>query len=195
MPNWCNNNISISGPTETIKTIWESATAEEGGLLNAMAPQPKDMFHGNLGTKEREECAEKGIPNWYDWNVSNWGTKWDVSTEGLEFTDNGDGTAMIEGWFDSAWAPPIGAYEKFCDDMDNCDLEASYHEPGMDFAGFWTAAGGDEYLENLHEEFKLPEDERSDLYNRLDEEYALSENYDMWDDDEDEMDDSNDGES
>ena len=180
MPNWCNNNISISGPTETIKTIWESATAEEGGLLNAMVPQPANVFQGSLGTKEREECAEQGIPNWYDWNVSNWGTKWDVSTEGLEFTDNGDGTAMIEGWFESAWAPPIEAYNTFCDDMDNCSLEASYHEPGMDFAGFYVD-GDDEYLENLHEEFKLPEDQRSDLYNRLDEEYNLSENYDMWD--------------
>jgi hypothetical protein len=72
--------------------------------------------------------------------------------------------------------------------MDGCDLEASYHEPGMDFAGFWTASGGDEYLEGCHEEFKLPEDERSDLYNRLDEEYNLSENYDMWEEDEEEED-------
>ena len=186
MPNWCNNNISISGPVETIKQLWEDANqeGEAGGLLNAMAPQPKDMFHGNLGEKERKECADKGILNWYDWNVSNWGTKWDVSTEGLEFTDNGDGTAMIEGWFDSAWAPPIGAYEKFCDDMDNCDLEASYHEGGMDFGGFWTKSDGDEYLENLHEEYKLPEDEQSDLFKRIDEEYNLSESYDMWDEEE-----------
>ena len=43
-------------------------------------------------------------------------------TEGLEFTDNKDGTAEITGWFDSAWAPPIGAYEKFCEDMDGVYL-------------------------------------------------------------------------
>ena len=184
MPNWCNNNISISGPTDTIKQLWEDANREDGGLLSAMAPQPENMFHGNLGQAEREQCAEQGIPNWYDWQVNNWGTKWDVSTEGLEFTDNGDGTAMIEGWFESAWSPPIQAYETFCDDMDNCDLQASYHEPGMDFAGFWSKDEGDEFLDGCHEEFKLPEDERSDLYNRLDEEYNLSENYDMWDEEE-----------
>jgi hypothetical protein len=181
MPNWCNNNISISGPTDTIKQLWEDANQEDGGLLSAMAPQPENMFHGNLGTKEREECAEQGIPNWYDWNVENWGTKWDVSTEGLEFTDNGDGTAMIEGWFDSAWAPPIGAYEKFCDDMDNCHLEASYFEGGMDFGGFWSSEDGDEYIENCQEEASLPEDEQSGLFRRLDEEYGLSEQYAEWD--------------
>jgi len=186
MPNWCNNNISISGPTETIKQLWEDANADDTyGLLNAIKPIPEALRDTVKGTgEELQEVWVDGCNNWYDWCVKNWGTKWDVSTEGLEFTDNGDGTAMIEGWFDSAWAPPIGAYEKFCDDMDNCDLEASYHEGGMDFGGFWTKSDGDEYLENLHEEYKLPEDEQSDLFKRIDEEYNLSESYDMWDEEE-----------
>ena len=175
MPNWCNNSITISGPTETIKELWDDATAEEGGLLDAMVPMPASL-------NDTVADGSEGM-NWYNWRVSNWGTKWDVSTEGLEFIDNGDGTACITGWFESAWAPPIGAYEQFLDDMDNCSLSASYHEPGMDFGGFYVD-GDDEYLENLHEEFKLPEDERSDLYNRLDEEYNLSENYDMWEEEE-----------
>jgi hypothetical protein len=54
----------------------------------------------------------------------------------------------------------------------------------MDFAGFWSSENGEEHIDNLHEEYELPEDDRSDLYNRLDEEYNLSENYDMWDEDE-----------
>jgi len=181
MPNWCNNTITISGPTETIKQLWEDATREEGGLLSAMVPQPANIFRGNLGTAEREQCAEQGIPNWYDWNVENWGTKWDVSTEGLEFFDNGDGTASIGGWFDSAWSPPIEAYNTFCDMMDNCSLEASYYEPGMDFAGFYTD-GDEEHLDNLHDEYDAG-DEASDLYKRLDEEWALSEQFEQYDED------------
>jgi hypothetical protein len=55
----------------------------------------------------------------------------------------------------------------------------------MDFAGFWTD-GEDEFLEGCHEEYKLPEDEQSDLFKRIDEEYNLSESYDMWDEDEEE---------
>lgn len=181
MPNWCNNNISISGPTDTIKQLWEAANqeGEAGGLLNAMVPMPerlRDTVKGSNGDAD----------NWYDWSVSNWGTKWDVSTEGLEFTDNGDGTALIEGWFDSAWAPPIGAYEKFSEQNNECHIEASYHEGGMDFGGFWDTENGDEYLEGCHAEYKLPEDQQSDLFKRIDEEYNLSESYDMWDEDEDE---------
>ena len=180
MPNWCNNNISISGPVETIKQLWEDANleGEAGGLLNAMVPMPVEL-------RDTVKGSNGDAVNWYDWAVSNWGTKWDVDTEGLEFTDNGDGTAEITGWFESAWAPPIEAYNRFLDDMSNCSIDASYHEPGMDFAGFYVD-GDDDYLDNLHEEFKLPEDERSNLYNRLDEEYNLSENYDMWDEEEEE---------
>ena len=183
MPNWCNNNITIQGPTETIRQLWEDATAEGSGLLNAMVPMPEEL-------KDTVKGSNGDAVNWYDWAVSNWGTKWDVDTEGLEFTDNGDGTASIDGWFDSAWAPPIGAYEKFLDDMDNCSLTASYYECGMDFGGFYDN-GDDEYLENLREEYEAGDD-ASDLYKQLDDEYGLSEQYDEWDqlndDDEEEVD-------
>jgi len=160
MPNWCNNNITISGPTETIKQLWEDAqtAGPDGGfgLLEAMAPIG-DWDYGNA--------------------VETWGTKWDISDEGLEFTDNGDGTASIQGWFDSAWAPPIGAYERFCDDMDNCEISASYFEPGMDFAGFWH--GMEEHLDDLHEVWENDPD--NELFRRLDEEYNLSEQFAEWD--------------
>ena len=188
MPNWCNNNITISGPTETIGQLWKDAEAAEG-LLEAMVPMPAGLRETTKGTGEELQTEVfDGHTNWYDWAVSRWGTKWDVSLEGLEFVDNGDGTAEITGYFDSAWAPPIEAYNRFLDDMSNCSIDASYHEPGCDFAGFYVD-GDDDYLENLHEEFKLPEDQRSDLYKRLDDEYNLSENYDMWDEDEEMLED------
>ena len=182
MPNWCNNSITIKGSTETIKQLWEDATADDGsgdnrerGLLSAMVPQPANMFQGSLGTKERQECAEQGIPNWYDWNVSNWGTKWDVSTEGLEFTDNGDGTAEITGWFDSAWSPPIDAYSTFCDDMDGVYLEAYYEESGMCFVGYWDSEGADDHYE--YDEF-TSENIRDNIPEYLVEEFALDERMD-----------------
>ena len=173
MPNWCNNNITISGPTDKIKKLWETARTAHSdsdgnpqfGLLEAMAP----------------------IGDWdYGTAVETWGTKWEISDEGLEFNDTGNGVAEITGWFDSAWAPPIGAYEKFTEANEDCEISASYYEMGMDFAGFWD--GTDEYLENLHEEYEQPEDERSDLFNRLDEEWGLSEQFADWDEME-EMDD------
>ena len=187
MPNWCNNNITIQGQTETIKTLWEEATAEDGGLLSAMVPMPKELEGTTSPDPEGQTTVIDGHTNWYDWSVSRWGTKWDVSTEGLEFTDNGDGTASIQGWFDSAWAPPLTAYEKFCESMDGVYIEASYYEGGMDFGGFWDSETGDEYIDGLHEVWQQYKDNLDDapaLFKRIDEEYALSENYEMWEEEE-----------
>ena len=176
MPNWCNNNIEITGPIDKIKALWDAAQAEDGGLLNAMVPMPVEL-------KDTVKGSNGDAVNWYDWAVTNWGTKWDVSLEGLEFWDNENLTATITGYFDSAWAPPIDCYNRFLADNPDFTITGSYYECGCDFAGFYDN-GDDEHLENLRDEYDLPEDQQSDLFKRLDEEYALSEQFDEYDDDE-----------
>ncbi len=174
MPNWCDNTINIRGPVDLISKLWEDAqVASQGdfGLLQAMVPMPAELND------------TKGLgdgPNWYDWRVDNWGTKWDIDADDLELVDNENGTAVITGCFRSAWAPPVRAYENFFDMMTDCSIDASYHEPGMDFAGYWSD-GNEEHLDGLRDEYELPEAERSPLFNRLDEQYDLCEAFAMWD--------------
>ena len=188
MPNWCNNSITISGPTETIKQLWDDAqtagsyvdedgnTVEQFGLLNAMVPQPD--FDSVTDLKE-------GMPNWWTWRVNTWGTKWDISDEGLEYVDNKDGTSHITGWFDSAWAPPIEAYNTFLGDMDNCSIEATYEEGGMDFAGIYDN-GDDQYMEGLSEwcssvvKGTCALEDTPELFQKLDDEFELIENRREW---------------
>ena len=193
MPNWCNNSINISGSTETIKTLWDEANKEGSGLLDAMKPMPKELDGTTSPTPQEGQAGYKGpqpkidgFDNWYDWRVKNWGTKWDIDPkEGLEFTDNGDGTAQISGWFESAWAPPIQAYDTFLDDMDGCSLTADYHEPGMDFAGFYDN-GDDQYMEGLGEwceavvKGTCALGDTPDLFQKLDDEFELVENAREW---------------
>ena len=200
MPNWCNNNISISGPADKIKKLWETANSEaddQTGLLDSMYPMPRelDIVAGSLGDDAEQEKlylaeaanVEKfGHKNWYDWRVANWGTKWDIGTEGLEYTEHGDGTAEISGWFDSAWSPPIEAYQKFDAENDSdCYITASFHEPGMDFGGFYETGGGEEFIEGLYDQCKLKEHERDDLFRKLDEEFGIVEQFEIYEEDED----------
>ena len=179
MPNWCNNSITISGSTETLETLWEEANKEDSGLLQAMVPMPKALHDTTSPCEPDEALQEKyGASNWYDWAVRNWGTKWDVSLEGLDFHNNHDGTSTIEGWFDSAWGPPIEAYNTFLDDMDGCSIEATYEEGGMDFAGHYDN-GSDDYIEGISDfaRKKIKDgDSGSTLYDFLDDELELTEN-------------------
>lgn len=182
MPNMCDNIITVHGQTEAIKQLWEDANREDGGLLSAMVPQPENMFRDDLGQSELEECRDKGIPNWLDWNNDNWGTKWDVTVENLEFKDNGDGTGSITGWFYSAWTPPIRAYEKFCELIDGVFLEAYFSEDNMDFAGVWTSEGVNDILENISDlayEKVNSGESGSELFDRLDEQFYFTENVRM----------------
>jgi hypothetical protein len=179
MPNWCSNSITISGSTDTIKQLWDDAhVGDNFGLLNAMVPMPKELDDTTKGT-------DGDAVNWYDWRVTNWGTKWDVSDEGLEYVDNGDGTSHITGWFDSAWAPPVEAYNTFLDDMDGCSIEATYEEGGMDFAGIYTD-GDDQYMEGLAEWCEkvvrgtCALEDTPELFQKLEDEFELIENRREW---------------
>jgi hypothetical protein len=184
MPNWCSNSITISGSTETIKTLWDDAQTNwknnDYGLLDAMVPMPTALKGTTSpAPDDGSQPAVDGYNNWYDWCVNNWGTKWDVSDEGLEYVDNGDGTSAITGYMDTAWAPPIEAYNKFLDDMDGVSIEATYHEPGMDFLGEYID-GDDNFYDGLVELIEGGAMQDDEVLARLVEDYAIEEDMAMW---------------
>ena len=147
MPNYCNNNIVITGPNSVIDKIEKIANGDKGDLLQYFYPMPKELNDTVAGPepKTKKEKLEKrrlqveyGASNWYDWRVENWGTKWDI----MEFynitrKEIGEDESEIALGFDTAWAPALGAYEKFIDENSNCSLKAYYYEPGCDFMGEW----------------------------------------------------------
>jgi hypothetical protein len=135
MPNWCNNTITLTGPKEKITAIYAKAKKDDA-LLQQLKPMP-EALDGTTSPAPKEGKVQPlvdGFDNWYDWRVQNWGTKWDVDMEGLELSDDG---TTITGWFDSAWSPPIHAYEYFLTDNEDCSINSYYYEGGMDFAGQW----------------------------------------------------------
>ena len=133
MPNWNSNTITIDGPADKIRALWDAAQPAEGkdgSLLEAMVP----------------------IGEWdYDRAVNAWGTKWDVSLEGLQFIDNENGTASIVGHADSAWSPPIEAFQTYANANKDCELELRYFEPGMSFIGVWDSENGEQTWEDVYQ--------------------------------------------
>ena len=88
MPNYCNNNIVITGPNSVIDKIEKIANGDKGDLLqyfypmpealkDTTAPLPKDATKEEKA-KAKENLKKYGYDNWYDWRVENWGTKWDI---------------------------------------------------------------------------------------------------------------------
>lgn len=136
MPNHITNTISISlkegtDADEFLKKL--RGTGEEDIIdFNAIIPPPDNMFSGNLGADEREQCAREGIPNWYDWQVENWGTKWNAYDQNCNF-DAKYGVLDIK--FDTAWSPPVPIIEALREwDEIEC-LSGSWLEEGHQSAG------------------------------------------------------------
>jgi hypothetical protein len=123
---------------------------------------PKNTFTGNLGEKERKKCAEENIPNWYDWCINNWGTKWDTCDGDWNYEDAGDGQAILSGNFQTAWGPPVGVYTHCQEAHPDLHIEAMYYEGGCAFAGMWNSIDGEDHysLEGTKKEIEdqLPEE-------------------------------------
>jgi len=143
MPNWCNNGITLRHADPAM--IERAAKAfQEGKFLQEFIPCPAELMDtvAQMGTNDHEKANREkyGYSSWYDFNVANWGTKWDVQSDNVEIVDANTVTAG----FDSAWAPPTRAYEQLMEL--GFEIEAFYYEPGMQFVGKW-ADGVDEYYE------------------------------------------------
>ena len=152
MPNWCDNQLSITGPNSVIDKIEKIVKEEKDtdGLLNFFYPMPKQLEGTEAGPpaktkKEKLERArlqvEYGASNWYDWRTTNWSTKWEVcefyGVDRQYQSEQNEGESTISFGFSSAWAPPIGAYEMFLEKNEECSLRAFYYEGGCDFMGEW----------------------------------------------------------
>lgn len=191
MPNWCNNNIEITGPISKVGALYKQAIQDaddETGLLNAMRPMPEILRDTTSPTPENIDevqknvmLAQTGATNWYDWCVSNWSTKWEVSSEGLEYTeDTENGTATLSGWFDSAWAPPINAMAYYGENNPDVSIVLDYYEPGMCFVGRYTIENGldnDEYYEYSEATSKTV---RALIGEDMDDMWCISENMAEW---------------
>jgi len=146
MPNWCDNQVTITGPNSVIdkieKIVNEDDSHKNTGLLNFFHPMPKELRDTTADGKEDKKLVKKyGYSDWYGWACDNWSTKWEVcefyGVDRQYLTEQSEGESMISFAFSSAWAPPIGAYEYFLAKNEECTLKAHYYEGGCDFMGIF----------------------------------------------------------
>ena len=160
MPNYCNNVVEIRGPVKVVKALVDHRLD-----FQKIYPYPRDLdiVAGRSGADDSPEqkalvAAEKanlkkyGYKNWYDWCVSEWGTKWnaggsDNADMQIDWDEDGDDSIALFQ-FDTAWAPALGVLQKLKDDHPELSIECRYHEPGVSFMGVWTD-GQDRCYDNI----------------------------------------------
>ena len=129
MPNWCQNQLTVTGATPEFRAWLEN----EGFSFEKMNPPSKPRRSNRT--------------DWDGWamlerHYTAWGTKWDLDDHeqrevASDLLDHGN------AFFDTAWSPPIEAIEALSRKFPDDTLILDYLEPGMFFAGRATFTAGE----------------------------------------------------
>ena len=178
MPNWCSNHITVRGTDPAaIKRLADAFDA--GEFCGTVVPMPEELnitsgFLGDpveqaeLERKSKSNKEKYGYANWYDFNVANWGTKWEIGGSGEVAEIDEDGLSFSAP-FESAWSPPTQICEALAEQ--GFDVTLYYYEPGMGYVGKWED-GFDDCYEYEGETSKTV---RAAIGDELDDMFGISE--------------------
>ena len=182
MPNWCSNVATLTHKDPTMVARLVKAADENTGVLNEFIPIPEDLRieKGYFADQDKQAAMEAqgkanlkkyGYKDWYDFSVNEWGTKWDLCD--VTATQPFEDTVLLH--FDTAWSPPIEAYQKL--EALGFEILAYYYESGMQFAGIYQDGEDDSY-----QDWGDSKGAEETLPSELDETFEISVNQAMWED-------------
>ncbi len=140
MPNWCHNQLTISGPAEDVQRFKEKAVGHSPWLrAEEVGPQEPDLLNFHSLCPVPEELVKQGYGEaGYRWERENWGCKWGARE--TQILDEWNGAILYQ--FDTAWVPPLEFIEHVSKDWPQLAFELDYTEGGMGFKGMAKAQGG-----------------------------------------------------
>lgn len=153
MPNWFNFTLDVSGKKEEVQNFIDNVkgsmdyeTEESEFDFNHFIPQPDNIFRDALGNKEEEYCKENDIPNWYDWNVAHWGTKWNAIVDDSFWTSELENNSSFTYCMRTAWADPRPIIVKMLEKYPDLDFEINGEEESNAY-GIYVSTYEDVFLE------------------------------------------------
>jgi len=152
MPNNISHVAKFYGEQEKIEKLFSristKETDEKGNEFvrhidfNKIIPQPSDLYQG--GVNDEISKQTKGH-NWYDWNIANWGTKWNA------YYSERNGNIIT---FDTAWNSPLPIMKKLheiCKEMD-VTCEVTYADEDYGYNTGCYSLGGDDFDHTMHDD-------------------------------------------
>lgn len=134
MPNHITNRVSFEGDKERIKELRESvkgqpwAESDDNTVsefdFNKIIPPPANLVTGSLSLDEMASLAKQGIPNWYNWNIDNWGTKWNA----YKIASDDD---YIQ--FNTAWSTPEPVIKALSEKFPDVEIRVEYADEDLGY--------------------------------------------------------------
>jgi hypothetical protein len=143
MPNWCECDLSVSGPKEELKRFRETVRSGWGPLdFNRIVPYPEEFWKADYNSKKVRERLGKWIPDGFNyggisWCEHNWGCKWNAHEVIAEERKR----SLFYG-FETPWSPPLPVILKASEMFPGLRFSLRYYERGVGFQGVFAAKGG-----------------------------------------------------
>jgi hypothetical protein len=171
MPNWCENDLTITGPEKDVYAFFDEAHGkEEDGeplLLdfNKFVPQPgtitRDLIQHPLFSNRAADRPDDEL--WYYWRLQHWGTKWQPDSFQVDCMEMSEGRLVaIPTWnseakvmvtFDTAWSPPLPVVLAMSKKFPTLEFELRYFEGGCCFNGLFVCEGGEVKVDKVGDYF------------------------------------------
>lgn len=174
MPNWVYNFVTVEGDRKDLLAFAEKAEGKDSKISDAeivnaihfgafIHPTDEELpyYKGEL-TDEKPEGYEKlssaeqmahslkfSGRGWYDWNIREWGTKWDACEQ--NFTDQ-MGAGMLDYSFSTAWSIPEPVFRAMVEQHPELSFKFSSREE----QGWGAEYSGDEGELILMREWDIP---------------------------------------
>ena len=133
MPNWCYNEMTITGKPKDIHKLIKQV--RENNVDNLNENQPTIFsFHNVIPMPDSEK------DNWYNWRVANWGTKWNADVQYDTFDQWENGEVFIE--FNTAWDTPMPIIKKLSEQNPKLTFSLRVHEESNAFWQIYTMRNG-----------------------------------------------------
>ena len=132
MPNWCDNNLTVTGDAESLQQFVTAITnADESiTILKNLVPFPTELEGEDIIGKDGVSVGQAFTDEGYSWTARNWGTKWgDCETE---ITVNDDYLVLI---YQTAWSPALEGLEQISRLFPTLTFQTDWLEEGMQFIG------------------------------------------------------------
>lgn len=180
MPNWVYNNIQVTGTIEQVKSFIAKAERPRQWLEDTLdsdngysfgeqrfsyanfVPLPADhlaeYFEPNGWTKDvtTGEMVHTGQTeyNWYNWNIDNWGCKWDageIETDYNEYPNQKD-IAWVSYSFTSPWGMPMPVFQAMTEQHPELHFSFEWEEE----QGWGGAADGRDGVLTITADYDIP---------------------------------------
>lgn len=104
-------------------------------IIKAVEQMTTDMTSETFDVAEsiarmQEDIATK--QDWYNWNIRNWGTKWEINEENSGFMERRDG--FVKYYFSTAWSCPAEALDNLAKQYP----ELSFDLTSIDESDMWA---------------------------------------------------------